>query len=127
MANISFSCSAFNIKKSTICIDIIGAKTDPIRYKKDVISSIGTRMAPAVPIIVTATATHLPGIFPIIDSVETPAEYASRNVVVTVERTTIKRPTMPSPAFRSICAISDSIVNNAALIPIIYIHVLTSP
>lgn len=49
----------FNIKKSAICIAIIGANTDPIRYKNPVISSIGNTIAPKVPITVTATATHL--------------------------------------------------------------------
>ena len=34
-----------------------------------------------------------------IDSLDTPAEYASKNVVVTVENTIIKSPAMPRPAF----------------------------
>ena len=62
-----------------------------------------------------------------IDSIDTPAEYTSKNVVVTVESTTIKSPIMPSPAFSKILAISDSIVNKAALIPIMYIQILTKP
>ena len=117
----------FNIKKSAICIAIIGANTDPIRYKNPVISSIGNTIAPKVPITVTATATHLDFILENIDSVDTPAEYTSKNVVVTVERTTIKSPIIPSPAFSKILAISDSIVNKAALIPIMYIQILTNP
>ena len=116
-----------NIKKSDICIAIIGANTEPIRYKNPVISSIGNIIAPKVPIIVTATAIHFDDIFANIDSVDTPAEYTSKNVVVTVENTTIKSPIIPSLAFNKICDISDSIVNNAALIPITYIQTLTRP
>ena len=62
-----------------------------MKYKKSVISVIGKNIAPIVPIIVTATASHLLLIFLVIASPETPAEYASKNVVVTVDKTIIKR------------------------------------
>ena len=106
---------------------IIGAKTDPMKYRKSVISSMGNRMAPAIPITVTTTATHFPLIFSPRDSLEIPAEYASRKVVVTVENTMIRRPAIPSPAFTIIWAISDSPVKIAAPIPITYIQQLTRP
>ena len=55
-------------------------------------------MAAAVPITVTTAAAHFSLIFDETDTEETPAEYASRNVVVTVENTMISSPAMPSPA-----------------------------
>ena len=61
------------------------------------------------------------------DSLETPAEYASRKVVVTVDSTIIRSPAMPRPALSIICAISVSLVNMAAPIPIRYIQQLTAP
>ena len=38
---------------------IIGVKTDPMRYKKSVISSIGYKIAAIVPTMVTITAMPL--------------------------------------------------------------------
>ena len=60
-------------------------------------------------------------------SLETPAEYASRYVVVTVERMTTPSPATPSPACSMICAMSDSPVRIAAPMPMKYIQQLTSP
>ena len=94
---------------------------------KSVISSIGNNIAATVPITVTAIVTYFPFNFDKIVSLDIPAEYASRNVVVTVENTTIKSPIIPSPAFTIICATSLSPVNIAAPIPIIYIQQLTIP
>ena len=65
---------------------IIGANTEPIRYRKFVMSSIGKQMAQTVPMTVTMSAAYLRLIFDDRDSAEMPALYASRNVVVTVER-----------------------------------------
>lgn len=59
----------------------------------------GRNTAPNTPKKVTPIATHLPFILFEIDSLDTPAEYASKNVVVTVENTIIKSPAMPRPAF----------------------------
>ena len=106
---------------------IIGANTEPIKYRKSVISARGRKIAPTVPIMVTATATHFPLILTDSDSLEIPAEYASRKVVVTVENTIIRSPAMPRPAFTMICAISDSPVKMAAPMPIMYIQQLTTP
>ena len=72
------------------------------------ILSIGYTIAAIVPMMVTMIAAHFSGIFSEIDTQDTPAEYASRNVVVTVENTMISRPTIPNPAFSMICAMSDS-------------------
>ena len=106
---------------------IIGANTEPMKYRKSVISASGRKIAPTVPMTVTATAASLPFTFAESDSPETPAEYASRKVVVTVENTMIKSPAMPRPAFTMICAISDSPVKMAAPMPIMYIQQLTKP
>ena len=92
----------FRIKKSAIWIAIIGANTEPIRYRKSVILSIGYTIAPTVPITVTATAAYFPFSLENTDSAEMPAEYASRNVVVTVENTMINSPAIPSHAFTMI-------------------------
>ena len=56
-----------------------------------------------------------------------PAEYASRNVVVTVEHTIIRCPAMPRPALSKIAAMSDSPVIMAAPIPMTYIQQLNTP
>ena len=77
--------------------------------------------------IVTTIAAYFPLILLKMDSLEIPAEYASRNVVVTVEKTMISRPAILSPAFSKICAMSDSPVNSAAPIPMTYIQQLTMP
>ena len=91
-----------------ICTAIIGAKTEPIRYRKSVMLSMGYTIAAMVPMAVTISAAHFSGIFSEIETQETPAEYASKKVVVTVENTIIKRPTTPRPAFTIICAMSYS-------------------
>ncbi len=102
----------------------IGTNTLPIKYKKSKYFVIGVNMAITVP------STHI-----IIDAVFsltflfifvklTPAEYASRNVVVTVDSNTIAKAATPSPAFNKICAISDEPANIAAPSPIIYIQQL---
>lgn len=91
--------SCFNKKKSAIWIAIIGANTEPIRYRKSVILSIGYTIAAAVPITVTTIATCFPFHLLTTVSLEIPAEYASRKVVVTVENTMIRSPRMPRPAF----------------------------
>ncbi len=98
----------FNQKKSAIWIAIIGANTEPIRYRKSVILSIGYTIAATVPITVTTMATCFPFHLLKQSQLEIPAEYASRNVVVTVENTMIRSPAMPRPAFTMICAISYS-------------------
>ena len=84
--------------------------------------SIGKIIAAAVPIIVTATAINFSGSFSQIVLAETPALYASRNVVVTVERINMKSATIPSLAFTIIFAMSVSPVRIAAPIPIMYIQ-----
>ena len=53
---------------------IIGANTEPMRYKNPVISSIGNTIAPMVPTTVTATATYCPLNCGKMDSLEIPAE-----------------------------------------------------
>ena len=53
---------------------IIGAKTEPMKYRKSVISPRGRKIAPNVPMTVTATATHLPLILAERDSLEIPAD-----------------------------------------------------
>ena len=78
---------------------IMGANTEPIRYRKLVILSMGNIMAAAVPMTVTATAAHFSLIFWEMDTLDTPADYASRKVVVTVESTMMSRPVSPRPAF----------------------------
>ena len=50
----------FNKKKSAIWIAIIGANTEPIRYKKSVILSIGYTIAASAPTIVTPMAIYFP-------------------------------------------------------------------
>ena len=72
------------------------------------ISSIGNKIAAIVPMTVTTIPTWLPFSFGKMDSEETPAEYASRKVVVTVEKITINKAAIPSPAFTMITAMSDS-------------------
>ena len=119
--------SCFNRKKSAIWIAIIGANTEPIRYRKSVILSIGYTIAATVPITVTTIATCFPFHLLTTVSLEIPAEYASRKVVVTVENTMIRSPRMPRPAFNMICAMSYSPVMIAAPIPITYIQQLTIP
>ena len=64
----------FKMKKSAICIAIMGANTEPIKYRKSVISVSGRKIAPTAPMTVTATATHFPLIFDDSDSLEIPAE-----------------------------------------------------
>ena len=104
---ISFSLwSSSNRKKSAIWIAIIGANTEPIRYKKFVILSIGYTIAARAPTTVTAMAIYFPFSLWLRVSLEIPAEYASRKVVVTVEKMMISSPTIPRPAFTMIWAIS---------------------
>ena len=119
--------SSFSRKKSAIWIAIIGANTEPMRYRKSVILSIGYTIAAIVPSTVTTIATCFPFHLFTTVSLEIPAEYASRNVVVTVENTMIRSPAIPRPAFSMICAISYSPVIIAAPIPITYIQQLTIP
>lgn len=57
-------------------------------------------------------------------SLDTPAEKASRKVVVTVENTTMTSAATLRPAFSIICAISVSPVKMAAPIPMTYIQML---
>ena len=119
--------SRFKIKWSAICTAIIGAKTEPIRYKKPVMSSIGKRMAPATPMTVTTMAVFLPFSLGVRLSAEMPADQASRNVVVTVENTRITSAAMPSPALTMMTAMSYSPVKIAAPMPMTYIQQDTSP
>ncbi len=105
----------------------MGANTEPIRYRKLVISSMGNRMAPATPTRVVTMATVLPLSFPDRDSAEIPADQASRKVVVTVENTRITRAAMPRPAFTMMTAMSYSPVKMAAPMPMTYIQQDTSP
>jgi hypothetical protein len=67
---------------------------------------MGNAIASAEPITVTATAAHFPEILEERDSAEIPADMASRNVVVTVEKTMMTSPAMPRPARTMICAMS---------------------
>ena len=84
----------------------MGANTEPIRYKKPVMSSMGNSMAAAVPTAVTATAVHFPLIRALSDSAEMPADQASRKVVVTVDKTRITSAARPRPALTMMTAIS---------------------
>ena len=52
--------------------------------------------------MVTTIAMYFPLILCEIVSLEIPAEYASKYVVVTVENTIIKSPAIPRPAFNII-------------------------
>lgn len=83
-----------------------GINFPTIRHRKSVILSIGYTIAAAVPITVTTIATCFPFHLLTTVSLEIPAEYASRKVVVTVENTMIRSPRMPRPAFNMICAMS---------------------
>ena len=105
----------------------MGANTEPMRYRKPVISSMGNSIAPTAPMTVTPMAVFLPLIFPERDSAEIPADQASRKVVVTVENTKITRAAMPSPAFTIMTAMSYSPVKMAAPIPMTYIQQDTRP
>ena len=67
---------------------------------------MGKTIAPTVPMTVTIKATCLPLNLGAMVSAEIPALQASRKVVVTVENTTISRPTTPRPACSRIWAIS---------------------
>ena len=62
-----------------------------------------------------------------IETADTPAEYASRNVVVTVEKMTMSRPAAPSQAWTMMDAISLSCVSRAAPKPMMYIQQLAIP
>ena len=73
-SNSTFLLSFFRIKKSAIWIAIIGANTEPIKYRKSVILSIGYTIAAIVPTTVTTIATCFPFHFGTIDSLEIPAE-----------------------------------------------------
>ena len=53
---------------------IIGANTDPMRYRKSVMLSIGYTIAAIVPMMVTAIAAYFPLILENTDSDEIPAE-----------------------------------------------------
>ena len=119
--------SRFKIKWSAICTAIIGAKTEPIRYKKPVISSIGNKIAATVPMTVTTMAVFLPSSLAERLSAEMPADQASKKVVVTVENTKITSAAMPSPALTMMTAMSYSPVKMAAPMPITYIQQDTSP
>ena len=90
-------------------------------------SSIGKTMAPMVPSRAAAMAAYFPGILFEMDSKEIPAESASKNVVVTVEKMMISSPAVPRPAFSMICAMSLSPVRMAAPMPMMYIQQLTRP
>ena len=88
---------------------------------------MGKMIAPATPITVTAMAVFLLLILPGRDSAEIPADHASRNVVVTVEKTRITSAAIPRPALTIITAISYSPVKIAAPMPITYIQQDTRP
>ena len=90
-------------------------------------SSIGKIIAHMVPITPAVTAAHFSFILDERDTLETPAEKASRKVVVAVESITMRRPITPRPALSIITAISLSPVNIAADIPMMYIQQLTRP
>ena len=61
------------------------------------------------------------------DTPDTPAEYASKNVVVTVASTINNNPVTPNPSCNSIWAKSDVWVYKAMPSPIAYIHALITP
>ena len=87
------------------------------------------RTAPMVPMMVTIMATCLPRPFSLSerDSAEMPEDQASRKVVVTVERTRMRRAAMPRPALTMTTAMSDSPVTMAAPMPMTYIHTEIRP
>ena len=105
---------------------IIGANTEPMRYRKSVISSIGYRIAAMVPTIVTITA------MPLLEAplqmvvLDTPAEYASIKVVVTVEKMITMRPARPRPAFIMMVMMESPPPKIAALRPKVYITILVT-
>ena len=70
---------AFQWRNLGVCTAIIGAKTEPIRYKKFVMLSIGYTIAATVPITVTIIAAHFSLIFSEMDTLETPAEAVKKN------------------------------------------------
>ena len=88
---------------------------------------MGNVEAAPVPTTVTATAAHFSFIPEEMDTLDTPAEYASRNVVVTVDSTTIRSPVRPSPAFTMMTEMSYSPVWMAAPIPMTYMKMLMMP
>ena len=88
---------------------------------------MGKRTAPAVPSRAAPTAIHFPGSRGLTDSAETPADQASRKVVVTVDKIRITRAAMPRPALTMMTATSDSPVKIAAPMPMVYIQVETRP
>jgi len=55
-------------------MEIIGAKTEPMKYRKLVMSSIGNSMALTVPMTATKIPMFLPEIRDVRDSAEIPAE-----------------------------------------------------
>ena len=90
-------------------------------------SSMGNRMAPTVPMTVTAIATCLPFSLAQMLSEEMPALHASRKVVVTVDSTRITSAAMPRPACTMMAAMSLWPVKMAAPMPMRYIQLLTTP
>ncbi|MPN57565.1 hypothetical protein SDC9_205259 [bioreactor metagenome] len=66
--------SFLRMKKSVIKIAAIGAKTDPIRYKKFSNFVMGTKTASTIPMMQTITPAHFSLIFFEILTVLTPAE-----------------------------------------------------
>ena len=88
---------------------------------------MGNRMAPATPTMVTTMAVFFPSSLWDRDSAEIPADQASKNVVVTVEKTRMTRAATPRPAFTIMTAMSYSPVNMAAPMPMTYIQQDTRP
>ena len=82
-------------------------------------------IAATVPRAATMIATTFADTFFVIDSNETPADHASRNVVVTVEKMIINIPAMPNPAAFMMPARSILFKHSTAPIPIIYMNIDT--
>ena len=103
----------------------MGVKTDPIKYRKFVMLSMGHIIAATVPKAATTIATTLTLTFSVMDLKDIPAEKASRKVVVTVEKITISIPAIPNPAAIMISARSILFKQSTAPIPIIYMNIDT--
>ena len=89
--------SVFRTKKSASKIAIIGAKTEPMKYKNPSMFCSGKKQAARIPTTVTIIAFIFSFILREIVFEEIPAENASKNVVVTVENIMINNPIMPIP------------------------------
>ncbi len=86
----------------------MGVKTEPMRNKKFSYSVIGTKMANTMPSTVRLIAVVFSDNFGKMLTKLTPAENASRYVVVTVAKIMINNGQRPSPVFNITAAMSVS-------------------